>query len=264
MKGLVLAILSCGLMAAAVPRFTGPAPQFPAPVVSASTVAMRSPDSVKIAVQWVRRCAGTVCPSAYLLTATRRSPDGYSTEVERTKVNRRDTLVVARPMCSLAGAAHSDTISVAVRAAGSVVIEPSVERVTKLPVRCRPLTLAERREEAAFADSFPSANWRIVVSDWGYKLSAAERSLMRLDELRKAKTFADSAKTIRTFASVDAAPDSIFKIQHPTDSVTAQIGFKYQICLYAKNRYTQYLTLIDGDELACAAVGERLRSLRRG
>jgi len=240
---------------------------FPPPVLSASTVTVNAvPNRVAFLVRWVRRCAGTTCPTEYGVTAVRRSPYGYNTEHEHVTTAVRDTVVIERGICAdPPAAALPDTVSLQVVAHGRGTVEQSNAAVTKFAVRCRPLTAAERAEDRAVLDTFPAAGHKIQLGDWSYKIPAAELARIRITQLRQAKTAADSATISREFVAIAAANDSLRTgVSATGDSATIQVGMKVALCLIAKNRYTGQFEVLSGDVIACEGPRARLQSRRDG
>ena len=261
-QGLVVAVcLTVGVAAAM--SVAGPV-IFPPPIVSASTVTLRTTsDTIGLAVAWVRRCVGGVCPPAHDLVVTRKSGGFFNREADRRVLRFKDTVRVARPTCPIAGGSSVDTMLVGVRAVGTTIIERSNAGTTVLTVRCRAVTAAELAESTAILDSFPDGARRIAMSDWAHKVPKSERDIWLVEQLRVTRTAADSVGVRATFAAIDAWPDSVRAVQG-SDALQTVIGYEYAFCWLGRNRYTGAVALLDGDAVACEAPRARMQSERSG
>lgn len=244
---------------------TAPPAMFPPPILSASTVTVSAvPNRVAFLVRWVRRCAGTTCPTEYGVTAVRRSPYGYNTEHDRVTPAVRDTIAMDRGICADSGPALPDTITLSVVALGRGVVEQSNAATTKIAVRCRPLTAQERAEDRALADTFPSGpDRKIVLGDWSYKIPAKELTRIRITQLREATSATDSARIAREFVAIAAANDSLRTgVSATGDTLTMPPGMQVALCLLARNRYTGQFEVLSGNVIACEGPRARLQSRR--
>lgn len=156
-----LSVLGALLFASSVAYARAVTP-FPAPIVSASTLTL-SPDSLGVVARWVRRCVGTQCPTQYEVDVQRKSAAGWTAEAHRIVSAFKDTARVMQSVC-LDGS-RTDTLIVSVRALANGNATASAYARAFVPSRCRPATAVERKEAAAFADSFPDAGNRLVMTD---------------------------------------------------------------------------------------------------
>ena len=200
-----------------------------------------------------------MCPSTYDVRLEADYGDGTAQFSRRSRTALRDTVRFQRPLCPQ---------TLRVRGQVSSVTSGAVERSSTgsslwQVIRCSEMTAAEKIEVAAMADSFPAANRRLTTSDTAEKLPKADRDVMLQDLLRASKTAADSTKHRVAYANADAAPQQIVLAQR-SDTVIAQVGFNYVLCLLARNRYTGLVIVCDGDVVACEAPRARMQSERSG
>lgn len=167
LSAMTAAAFSCGAgVAAAVGpdvRFFTPA--FPAPIVSASSQVYTA-DTMKVAVQWVKRCAGTVCPAQFHFVVSlnlplTQGPAAGSLILDTVVTGTRALVLHERWRCDVGGGPN-DTLAISVSAVGANGVDSSVARTAKLRARCRSATMAELTESAALRDTFPQGNTRLV------------------------------------------------------------------------------------------------------
>ena len=238
---------------------------FAPPTVSVSSLTLKSTDSVGLVINWTKRCIGfTTCPKSWDVTVTRKSPDGYNQESRRLRTNLKDTVRVAKPVCwDATKPLWSDTMLIGVRAVASGVVERSNAGTAKLAVRCRRSTPAEIAEGVALADTFPKENRRLAIGDWAYKIAKGERDIMRLEQMRAAKTKADSTRLKTQFDYLDTTRnDSVSNIQGGT--LVTFVGYESPVCWLGRNRYTGHVEIISGDDVACEKPRARMQAERSG
>lgn len=231
---------------------------FPKPVVSASTLTLRSTDSIGAVIVWTKRCSGAACPTQWFLDVQRKTDGGYSTEAERVLSRTRDTVRIAKSVCADTGKLVPDTLLISVLAMGKDSAEQSNVATTKLAVRCRPLRSIERVQIAAELDTFPKANRRMVAGDWSYPIPKDRRTVMLVAQLRELKTAKDSADLRALFASLDARSDST--ALPSAARVAVPVGETRSLCWLARNRYTNEVVVMGGDIIACEAPRARMQS----
>jgi len=246
--------------------FVAEAP-LPPPVVSASTLTVASRDSVGLVVAWNRRCAGAVCPTAWDVSVTERKTATTSMvdlAFRRVTTRLRDTIRLERAACPLTQpvSVAPDTAIVTVRAVVNDASRRSDPGMYKVPLRCVSLTGNERTQALALADSYPATGSRTVVSEWGTKVTTGRQSIMRVEQMRIARTAIDSAWINRMFDSLRVAPDSV----KSSGSLTSlRLGYRYTLCELKKNRYTgQVMTVTKGDESRCERQRQAYQSERSG
>ncbi len=237
----------------------------PAPIVSASSVTFRggNADSVGIAVRWVRVCRAIggikVCPSRHDMRVDLHSSDGTGVWMTaRYDGQFRDVVTVQRRPCALTGSI-TDTVRVSVRA---VATGPGGRsrpgNALGIVVRCRPMRPTERIEALAFVDSFPPANNRVVTADWGFKIGADSLTIMQAEQLQLARTLADSQIVTKEYADLVMGADSVRFVDH------VLIGYKYQLCQLARNRFTGRVIVVGGPDAACEPPRARMQSEGNG
>ncbi len=234
---------------------------FPPPIVSVSTITLRDPDSTAVAIRWTRKCVftggKTVCPTSVDVLAQTQTSSGFSWLQRRSRTNLTDTVRFLKPLCP-------DTVtflgSVAAEASG--VIERSNRTTARIAVRCRVRRASDVAEGVAFADSFPKANRRITFGRyWGIKIPATERAILLTEDLRAARSLADSTAARKKWADVTAGADSVYTPPRG-DTLMALVGYQYPVCWVGKNRYTNAVVILDGDPLICEVVRTAFASER--
>lgn len=236
-------------------------PMFLPPTVAMSSLTLPTSDSVGLVVSWSKRCYWNTCPPAWDMTLMRQSDAGYVEEAHHRRTNTRDTIHVEKPICWDARL-RVDTMRASVHALGRGTIEPSNAGSARLVLRCRTATPAEQREVAAYTDSFPALNRRATLQDWAYKLPVSELALLQTEQLRAAKSRADSVQVGILFTELKVAPDSIRNFLGSI--LTLRIGYVTTLCTLGKNRYTGAVSVLGGDERACEAPRVRMQSEHSG
>jgi len=236
---------------------------FPTPITSVSALTVAATDSAAVIVRYTRRCVSVagvnVCPALFDVRLEGNYGIGYAQLSRRTRSQLADTIRFQRPLCP-------DTLRVRgeVSAIGQINSARSRTGFSLWQVvRCSNMTAAEKLEAAAMVDSFPQGSRRITTGDVAIKLPKDERDVMLLELLRASKTKADSVKHQLAYARADSMPNTITHAQ-PTDTLVAMIGFKYQLCFLARNRYTGAVVLLDGDATSCEAPRLRMQQERSG
>lgn len=159
-----------------------------------------------------------------------------------------DTIFTPYPTCAV----YRVTVypAVATRARDSLTAKAAL---------CRPYTIAE----AAFVDSFPSSGRRInTCGAWAWKFNL---DTLLQERLSTARTAADSATARQEVDGARRRPDSIplTRTWGKGDTVRAEVGFTYPIGMFAKNRYTNAVRVLDG-AASCAATASEYEAAPEG
>lgn len=241
--------------------------RFPTPTLSASSIRLPGRDSVAIAVRWTRRCAlvnrRRVCPDTFAVTMVPTFVENDSTWFGMTQTRRspslRVTMIAMVPVCP-----ERRTIIVRVAAEDKGQVERSFDAVTEVPIICRTLSAAERRDSAAYADSFPDGSRKIVPAGvWTYKPDSAYRRVELLRQLRGDATAADSAETRAKMSALDTMPDSL-PVMYRGDTTVVRPHYSLYFCLLGRNRYTGETVILGGSPSRCERARAQWASVRSG
>lgn len=266
-RGARAAVIALGLTAGGVAAVQANAVIFPKPVVSVSTLTVPNRDYLAVVVTAFPKCVRvtgrSVCPDSLDFRGRLQIGKDEWTELEgsrsRSRNGAKDTLLVSKPVCPEVGRV---TGYVAAEQRGAV--ERSDRGAASVAVPCRVLRAAEREAARAIEDTFPKADQAIVLASWwGQKMPAAEREIAELEDVRAAKTAADTAKARAKWADVRTGPDSLYR-PPVGDTLVVHVGYGYQFCWLGRNRFTSQVEVLDGDPSRCEAARAAFQSRRSG